>query len=485
MKLISTLLLTVVFMPFLAINSGYCQKKILHNRKASYGRTKRPATNNVSVWITDPANSILFKEQKEKLNFSNIKSENQTIVVDDKKLFQTMDGFGYCLTGGSATLINRMSPDKKGVLLKELFATGANNIGVSYLRLSIGASDLDDSVFSYEDLPKGETDENLEKFTITHDEKDLIPVLKEILKISPRIKILASPWSPPTWMKTNDSTKGGSLKPEYYSAYANYFVKYIRAMKAEGIRIDAVTIQNEPLHPGNNPSMLMLAGDQAKFIKNNLGPAFKSGNIDTKIIIYDHNADRPDYAISILKDPEARKFVDGSAFHLYAGPVEALTEVHEAYPDKNLYFTEQWVGAPGNLSSDLAWHVKNLIIGTPRNWARTVLEWNLASDSEQNPHTEGGCNMCLGAITISGDSVTRNPAYYIIAHASKFVRPGSVRIASTSDSTLLNVAFKTPAGGRVIIVQNAGKFAQNFNISYNGRTATARLNPGAVGTYTW
>jgi glucosylceramidase len=473
-----------LFFIILTCSTSYCQVKN-HFTKSVYSNTRLNETSKVSLWLTDPYKGVLFQKQKDQLDFSNVKNENQTIEVNDSESYQPIDGFGYCLTGGSAMLINHMNPTSREALLKELFATGANNIGVSYLRISIGASDLDDHVFSYDDLPKGQTDESLEKFSIEHDRKDLVPVLKEIMAISPKIKILGSPWSPPTWMKTNDSTKGGSLKPEYYKAYANYFVKYIQAMKAEGIDIDAITIQNEPLHPGNNPSMLMLAPDQARFIKNELGPAFKAANINTKIIIYDHNADKPDYPISILNDPEAKKYIDGSAFHLYAGPVEALTEVHNAHPDKNLYFTEQWVGAPGNLSSDLSWHVRNLIIGAPRNWARTVLEWNLAADPNQNPHTEGGCDRCLGAVTIDRDSVTRNPAYYIIAHASKLVRPGSVRIASNADSTLPNVAFKTPSGKKVLIVQNDSKFVQTFNILFKGKTATARLNPGAVGTYEW
>jgi glucosylceramidase len=287
-------------------------------------------------------------------------------------------------------------------------------------------------------------------------------------------------------MKTNGDTRGGSLKPEYYDAYAQYFVKYVQGMKSEGIHIDAITVQNEPLHPGNNPSLLMLAPDQAIFVKDHLGPAFKAANINTKIILYDHNADRPDYPISILNNPEAKKYVDGSAFHLYAGPIEALTEVHNAHPDKHIYFTEQWIGAPGNFPEDLKWHVKTLIIGATRNWARTVLEWNLAADPNHQPHTDkGGCTTCLGAITIDGNKVTRNPAYYIIAHASKFVRPGSVRVGSNITSSLHNVAFRTPTGKKVLIVINDSNENKSFGIKWGGRIVSTALDGGAVGTYVW
>lgn len=231
--------------------------------------------------------------------------------------------------------------------------------------------------------------------------------------------------------------------------------------------------------------MLMLAQDQADFIKKSLGPAFEAANIKTKIIVYDHNADRTDYPLLILNDPDAAKYVDGSAFHLYAGSIDDLSKVHNAWPSKNLYFTEQWVGAPGNLESDLAWHVRTLIIGGTRNWCRNVLEWNLASDPTYNPHTAGGCDQCLGTITINGDAVTRNPAYYILAHAAKFVRPGSVRINSNLPGNLPNVAFKTPEGKKVLIVLNDNSTGQQFNIKFNGKTVTTSLDKGAVGTYLW
>lgn len=438
----------------------------------------------VDVWLTNADKSALFQKQNVTLSFGNEKTDGPTIFVDDTKRFQRMDGFGFTLTGGSATLINQLKDTEKAELLKELFATDQQNIGISYLRISIGASDLSDHVFTYNDLAKGETDPNIKKFSLAEEQKDLIPVLKQILKINPNIKILGSPWTPPTWMKTNGESKGGSLKPEFYQAYALYLVKYILGMQKEGIRIDAITIQNEPLHPGNNPSLLMLPSEQGAFIKKSLGPAFKTAGIKTKIILYDHNADRPDYPISILNDPETRKYIDGSAFHLYGGGIEALKDVHEAHPDKNLYFTEQWIGAPGNFAGDLKWHVKNLIIGGSRNWCKTVLEWNLAADPKQNPHTDGGCTECLGAITI-GNSIVRNPAYYIVAHASKFARPGSVRIASNITMSLANVAFKTPSGKTVLIVLNESDKPQAFTISTKGKTLSQSLDGGSVATYVW
>ncbi|NJW52134.1 glycoside hydrolase family 30 protein [Salinimicrobium oceani] len=439
-------------------------------------------TSTANLWITTlDQNSLLELRNLEVTSAKD--SLEHAISIDTSQTYQEIDGFGYTLTGGSALHINKMRDSARTALLQELFGTGENEIGVSYLRLSVGASDLDEAPFSYNDLSEGETDVNLEKFSLANDTVHLIPVLKEILEIAPNIKIMGSPWSPPAWMKDNKDTRGGSLLKEYYPVYAEYLVKYVEAMAAHGITIDAITVQNEPLHPGNNPSLLMLAEDQAEFIKNHLGPAFEKNNIDTKIIIYDHNADRPDYPISILDDPEAAQYIDGSAFHLYGGEIGALSEVHEAHPNKNLYFTEQWVGAPGNFSQEMSWHTENLIIGATRNWSRTVLEWNLAADENQQPHTDrGGCDRCLGAISITGDEVTREPAYYIIAQASKFVRPGSVRVESNMPEHLPNVAFLTPQGKAVLIVQNKAEKEETVTVKLNNKQTSFQLPAGAVGT---
>ncbi|MGX7690267.1 glycoside hydrolase family 30 protein [Flectobacillus roseus] len=459
--------------------------KILLATLVSWQVTHAQGPRTAEVWLTHADQSKLFEKQAETFTFSPQSSTLPTIFVDEKQKFQSMDGFGFTLTGGSATLLWQMDADKRKALLKELFAFDGKNIGISYLRVSIGASDLSDHVFTYNDLTGGQTDEKIQKFDLSEEKKALIPVLKEILAINPAIKILGSPWTPPVWMKTNSNSKGGSLLPKYYDAYALYFVKYIQSMKKEGINIDAVTIQNEPLHPGNNPSLLMQPEEQGAFIKQSLGKAFKLAKITTKIWLYDHNADRPDYPIAILNDPEVRQYVDGSAFHLYGGSVENIRQVHEAHPDKNLYFTEQWIGAPGNFAGDLAWHTKTLIIGAPRNWCKTVLEWNLAADPQQNPHTDGGCTECLGALTIDKNEIKRNPAYYIVAHASKFVRPNAQRIASNTTMGLQNIAFKTAEGRIVLIVLNESNKPSTFMISHQNKKIQQTLSAGAVATYVW
>ena len=439
----------------------------------------------ISMWLTTGDRSSLLEQQPELT--SAAESDRTTVFeIDTTKKFQTIDGFGYALTGGSADLINeKLDATRRAALLKELFLTDGNNIGISYLRVSIGASDLDDHVFSYCDLPAGKTDPELKSFTLKEDKENLIPVLKEILALNPAIKIMGSPWSAPVWMKTNNLPKAGSLKPEFYEAYALYFVKYVQEMAKEGIPIDAITLQNEPENPHNTPSMLMTAQEQADFVKNHLGPAFQKNGIRTKIVVFDHNCDHPEYPIAILDDEEANPYVDGSAFHLYIGEIEAMSKVHEAHPDKNLYFTEQWTSGEGKFDGDLRWHVKNLIVGATRNWSRNVLEWNLAADPNFDPHTDdGGCTQCMGALTI-GDSVTRNVSYYIIAHASKFVPPGSVRVATDISDGLHNVAFITPSNEKVLIVVNDNDASKDFVIKDRTKYTEASLPPGAVATFVW
>lgn len=455
----------------------------------SKGKTPNPPTpisgsiNNVSYTITNGDGSALFQQQNNTLAFGTAANINYNIEVDSSQSYQTIDGFGFTLTGSSAQLINNMDLAQKEALLNDLFSSAG--IGISYLRISIGASDLSPSVFTYDDMPIGQSDPTLSNFNLVKDKVHLIPILQQIKAINPNIKILGSPWSAPAWMKTNESMVGGSLKPAYYAVYANYFVKYIQAMKANGIQVDAVTVQNEPQHGGNNPSMLMNATEQADFIKNNLGPAFKDAAITTKIIIWDHNCDNPNYPISVLNDAVAKPFIDGTAFHLYAGDIAALSTVHNAHPDKQVYFTEQWTSATGNFAADLNWHIKNVIIGSMRNWSKNALEWNLANDALFGPHTPGGCTACKGALTIDGNSVSKNVSYFIIAHASKFVPTGSVRIASSMVSTLPNVAFVTPQGKKVLIVLNDSGGQRTFNIKFRNQWAVAVLNNGSVGTYIW
>lgn len=477
-------LLNIHSMKFLTLIAFLCGMQACEEDETLNYLPPEQAEVNVDFYLTTPDKSSLITLQQNNI-FPLAQNNNPTISINENETYQQMDGFGFSLTGGSAQLINNMSSGSRSSLLTELFGNSADDIATSYLRISIGASDLDATVFTYNDLSSGQTDVNLDNFSINPDMANLIPVLNEILAINPNIKILATPWSAPAWMKTNENSVGGELRSEYYGTYANYFVKYIQAMEAQGITIDAITVQNEPENPFNNPSMVMSAGQQVDFIANHLGSAFANANISTKIIAFDHNPDNTNYPIAVLNDATANNYIDGSAFHLYAGQIDNLSLVHNAHPDKNIYFTEQWIESPGNFEEDIRWHFRELMIGAPRNWSKNVLEWNLAADATNGPFTDGGCTACLGAITIEGNDVTRNSAYYIVAQVSKFVPVNSTRIGSNYLTELPNVAYKTPNGNIVVIVLNNTDTQKNFNINVQTEPISTTLPAGSVGTYVW
>jgi glucosylceramidase len=470
-----------------------------------------PAQRKLQSWLTTPDKANLLKQQAPIKWHKVSAAKPDSITVDDSKIYQTIDGFGQAVTGGSAELLMKMSPAARSAILHEVFGHGPDDINTSYIRVSVGSSDMNAYVYTYDDMPAGQTDPDLKHFTMAEEEKYVIPVLKEILAIQPNIKILASPWTAPAWMKDNDAVKGGSLKHENYSIYARYWVEYLKGMEAHGIHIDALTPQNEPENPKNTPSMLMTAEEEAEFIGHDLGPALASAGLHAKVVTFDHNCDHPIYAETILRDPAAAKFVDGSGFHLYLGEISALSEVHDQFPSKNIYFTEQTVlSRPGATAFAIARPVAAIMIAAPNNWSRNVLLWNLAADPNNGPHTsDGGCPVCSGAITIDGDKVTRLLAYYTAAHASKFVPPGSVRIDSGEspvvnqnrraardashagnpdistpvDKPLPHVAFRTPDNRYVVIVSNTSPDQRHVTLRFHKKQAEASLPGGAVATY--
>ena len=285
-------------------------------------------------------------------------------------------------------------------------------------------------------------------------------------------------------MKTSGSSVAGRLKHEFYPAYARYFVKYVEAMRDHFIQISGVTPQNEPQNPKNDPSMLMSAAEQADFIGNHLGPVLRKAAPDTEIFCWDHNSDEPDFPLAVLADERARDHVSGVAWHLYMGTADVMSRVRAQYPQKKVYFTEQWVFSGDDFAGALRWHTKNVVIGTMRNWSQVVLEWNLASDPACSLHTPGGAEGALGGVTI-GKAIGRNPGYYLMAHSGKFIRPGSVRIASTEPAQLLNVACATPLNQIVIVVLNDNSELKRFNVAYQNMYATMELDPGAVATLRW
>jgi len=428
-------------------------------------------------------------QQKPALYFGAIHSPSLTITVDDTRKYQQMDGFGASLTDSSAWLLSHKLTDlQRKEALEKLFSP-TKGIGLSVLRQPMGASDFAIDDYSYDDLPAGQTDPELKTFTIDRDRAYIIPILRETLAVNPNLKIIASPWSPPGWMKTSGSMIQGSLLPAAYAPLAKYFVKFVQSYQAAGIPIYAVTIQNEPLNiPNNYPGLGMTAVEQTVFLGDHLGPQFHDAGIKSKILIFDHNWDLIDFPIKVLSDRKAASAAGGIAIHCYGGSVTAQTELHNRFPDKDIWLTECSGGdwQKGKLLEEQT----RLIIGSTRNWAKSVVLWNLALNQNHEPYL-GGCTTCRGVITVNDSAspaqVVETVDFTALGHASKFVQPGAFRIESNSfgQGSVEDVAFQNPDGSIVLLVLNGSSSIAPFNISWRGAYASAILKPGVVATFRW
>jgi glucosylceramidase len=427
--------------------------------------------------------------EKPALKFDSTRAPQLTIHVDDSVQYQQIDGFGASLTDSSAWLLSHKLTDAQRKDALELLFSQTKGIGLNILRQPMGASDFALDDYTYDDMPAGQTDPDLKHFSIDHDRTYILPILREILAINSNLKVIASPWSPPGWMKTSDSMIQGALLPAAYAPLAKYFVSYVKAYETAGIPIYGVTMQNEPLNiPHDYPGMGMTAGEQKIFLRDHLGPAFRDAGIHSKIMIFDHNWDLIDYPIDVLADPAAAQFAAGIAIHCYGGSVTAQSELHDRFPAKDIWLTECSGGdwQKGKLLEQQA----RLVIGATRNWARSVVLWNLALNQDHKPYL-GGCNTCRGIITVNDEA---SPAQVIptvdftaLGHASKFLALGAHRIDSNSfeQGSLEDVAFRNPDGSIVLMVLNGSGSAQTFNIAWHNQFATYKLDPAAVATFRW
>lgn len=443
----------------------------------------------VQVWVTTPDRTKLLSREADVRFGGDSATQLPVIVVDESKTYQKMLGFGAAFTDASVYLMHQtLSAADQESLLQDLFSR--NGIGLSFARVTMGASDFSRSHYSYDDVPAGQSDPTLARFSIDVDRADKLPIIKRALAINPQLALVGSPWSPPAWMKTSESLIKGTLKPTAYDAFANYFVKFVQAYAAEGVPVQAITVQNEPhFEPENYPGMRLEPVARAAVIGGYVGPALAKAGLTTQIWDWDHNWDQPQSPLGVLADPTARRYVQGVAWHCYAGDVSEQTPVREAYPDKDVYFTEcsggEW--AP-NFPDNLKYFVGTLVIDATRNWARGVALWNLALDETGGPHA-GGCGNCRGVVTINSTShiVMRNVEYYSLAHASKFARPNALRIESSSGvQGLSSVAFRNADdGSKALIVLNTAVLPRTFMVRAGGQALTYTLPAGAVATFVW
>ncbi|MES2148903.1 MAG: glycoside hydrolase family 30 beta sandwich domain-containing protein [Pseudomonadota bacterium] len=447
------------------------------------------ATTPVQAWVTTGDQSKLLSREKD-ARFNVARLERVVIDVDPAARFQEMAGFGAAITDASAELIqSRLNPQQRTALMQELFGRGPDGIGLSFTRLTIGASDFSSAHYSFDDMPKGETDPGLAHFSIEPNRAAVLPTVKGALAINPALRVMASPWSAPGWMKSTDSLIQGSLKREAFAPFAQYLSRYVSAYQAEGVPIFALTLQNEPhFEPADYPGMRVEPAARAAFIGGHLGPVLARQNPGTRILDWDHNWDQPGSPEAVLADPVAASFVSGVAWHCYAGEVGVQEALHDAHPDKDTWFTEcsggQWAS---KFADNLQYFTRTLIIGTTRGWARGVLLWNLALDEKYGPHL-GGCGDCRGVVTIDSRTgqVSRNVEYYALAHASRFVRPGAHRIASSlASGELQTVAFRNTDGSIALVVANSPARARTFSVRVAKRSFSYTLPAGSVATFTW
>jgi glucosylceramidase len=429
-------------------------------------------------------------QEKPPLTFGAARAPNLTITVNDAVKYQQIDGFGASLTDSSAWLLwNKLTGAQRKEALQMLFSP-TKGIGLSVLRQPMGASDFALSAYSYDDLRPGQaSDTQLQHFSIDHDRAYIIPLLRDALALNPNLKIMASPWSPPGWMKTSGSMIYGALLPSAYAPFAKYFVRFVQEYEAAGVPIYAITMQNEPLNiPGDYPGMGMTAREQTEFLANNLGPAFRDAHVKTKILVFDHNWDLIEYPVQVLSDAKAAAFAAGTATHCYGGNVTAQNELHERFPDKDIWLTE-CSGGDWQTGKLLQQQVR-LVIGATRNWAKSVVLWNLALDQNHEPFL-GGCTTCRGVITVNHASqpaqIVPTVDYTALAHASKFVALGAYRVESNSfdQGSLEDVAFRNPDGSLVLLVLNGTGGNLTFNIAWAGKYASYKLPGGAVATFRW
>jgi glucosylceramidase len=467
--------------------------------------TSTAADGGARVWLTTGDKTSLLAEQPASALGPPVDGA-PTITVDPSQVFQRIAGFGASITDSSAHLI-ATSPHRDEIM--RMLFDPRKGLGLSYLRQPMGASDFTVGPhYTYDDMPPGGTDYGMTHFSIAHDEAEILPLLRQARALTKHLEVMGPPWSPPAWMKTNDSLVGGRLidDPRVYDALVRYFVDFVQAYQAAGVPIDALTIQNEPQNrtPSAYPGMDLRDPQEARIVEL-LGPALRKAGLHVKLLGYDHNWSlhpndvgppddpaNPDYAADLLGVHGAYRWLAGTAFHCYSGDPSSQSALHDLYPAKDIYFTE----CSGSLSGDpattfpdtLHWHTANLTVGAVRNWAKTVITWNLALDPSGGPHN-GGCGTCFGVVTIDPATGEATPTadYYVLGHVTRFVKHGARRIGSTTAGTVTDVAFQNRNGSIVLVAVNddwdSSAPARQFNVELGSQTFSYSLAPGAVATF--
>ena len=448
-----------------------------------------PALPVVELWVSTADRKLKLLQQPD-IPMSVRGTSTADVVIDVQKTYQTMEGFGAAMTDSSAWLLqNKLNALQRAELLHELYGPPPN-LDLNMMRLPIGASDFSLELYTMDDMPFGQVDPQLEHFNVAPNKTAIIPTVREVLSIDPDLHIIASSWTAPAWMKDSGNLLGGTLLEQYESAYADYLVKYLDVFRSYGIPIFALTLQNEPnFEPITYPGMRLSADQRARIVAQYLGPKLAKRKSSTRILEWDHNWNHPEQPLSVLSNPDAARYIDGVAWHCYEGNPHAQGTVHKQFPDKSVYITEcsggDWASAA---NGELIWFSRDLLIAGIRQWARAVVYWNLALDEDHGPHF-GGCALCKGIVTIdsSTGAISRNDEYYAIAHFSRFVLPGAVRVNSTAtEKGIDNVAFQNMSDGSVVLVMvNSETEVRRVSVAEGKTRFEYAMPPRSVATFVW
>ncbi|MFG2645068.1 ricin-type beta-trefoil lectin domain protein [Streptomyces sp. NPDC048370] len=459
--------------------------------------TAHAAGEQVNVWLTttdDAGGRHVTRglQQQTPIAFQDGNGgAGTTLTVDENTRYQTFTGGGASFTDTAAWLMKgsgALSQATRDATMRKLFSP-TDGIGLSFVRNPMGGSDLARFGYTYDDLPAGQTDPTLARFSLAHDLQDVLPLTKQAKQLNPALTLVASPWTAPAWMKDSGQLNGGWLKAEHYGTYADYFVKYLQGWRDQGVPVDYVTAQNEPTCCSGYPSMSWNASGLAYFTKSELLPGLQSAGLPTKVLAHDWNWDTYDaYAAQTVDDPAVRSHPNfgGVAWHGYGGNVAKQTEIHDRHPQLNAFQTEH---SGGTWNANQQREDMMNIIDYTRNWAKSVTKWSLAVDQNRGPHN-GGCGVCDGLITVhNGDSrhgqVDYTIEYYTMGHLTKFVRPGAHRIASTATSEVPNVAWRNPDGSKALIAYNDSTAARQMTVNWGSGHYTYTLPGKTSATFTW
>lgn len=444
------------------------------------------AASPVKVWST-------FRERRhaagEPLTWKAAGDAASTaIMLDPAATRQSVLGFGAALTDAACYVLSQMPAAERAALMREIF--GANEMGLNVFRTTIGASDYSRTLYSYDesDTP----DPEMKKFSIDHDKAYILPVLREAREVNPELFLFSSPWSPPSWMKANHSMLGGAMRKTNFPAYAKYFERFLEGYKAEGVAINAVTVQNEvdAEQEGNMPACVWAQEAEIEFVKDHLGPQLHKAGLDTKIWVVDHNYNLWGRALGELSDEKAYEYIDGIAWHGYVGEPTAMTRVHEAFPNRNAYWTE---GGPDIKQPDYQTDYTKWAAtfnGILNNWARSITGWNIALDEKGNPNI--GPFPCGGTVTVENGThkVIRSGQYWAFAHFSKHVKRGAKVFATSGlgpdgvGGQVTHAGFRNPDGSLVVVLANTGD-QRRVQLVLGSKALEVELPADSVQTLEW